>query len=110
MPTFKRVALVGSEDLFRPTRPEVVTDTDDVIKGTVDRPGKAVKEVVYKTLNFTLVQEQLTWSYWIVIETVRLLVLINVGMQQENLARLDISIGIFEIGLAIPERFDFCAL
>ena len=52
MPTFKRVALVGSEDLFRPTRPEVVTDTDDVIKETVDRPGRA-KEVVLKTLNFT---------------------------------------------------------
>jgi hypothetical protein len=52
MPTFKRVALVGSEDLFRPTRPEVVSDTDDVIKETVDRPGK-VKEVVMKTMNFT---------------------------------------------------------
>jgi hypothetical protein len=52
MPTFKRVSLVGSEDLFRPTRPEVVSDTDDVIKETVDRPAK-VKEVVLKTLNFT---------------------------------------------------------
>ena len=52
MPTFKRVALVGSEDLFRPTRPEVVSDTDDVIKEAVDRPGK-VKEVVMKTMNFT---------------------------------------------------------
>lgn len=52
MPTFKRVSLVGSEDLFRPTRPEVVNDTDDVIKETVDRPTK-VKEVVLKTLNFT---------------------------------------------------------
>jgi hypothetical protein len=52
MPTFKRVALVGSEDLFRPTRPEVVADTDGVIKETVDRPGK-VKEIVYKTMNFT---------------------------------------------------------
>src|SRR5947208_15709142 len=59
MPTFKHVALVGSEDLFRPTRPEVVTDTDDVIKGTVDRPGKAVKEVVYKTLNFKLEEIEL---------------------------------------------------
>ncbi len=53
MPTFKRVSLVGSEELFRPTRPEVVSDTDDVIKETVDRPGTRVKEVVYKTLNFT---------------------------------------------------------
>ena len=52
MPTFKRVALVGSEDLFRATRPEVVSDTDDVIKDTVERQGK-VKEIVYKTLNFT---------------------------------------------------------
>jgi hypothetical protein len=52
MPNFKRVSLVGSEELFRPTRPQVVEDTDDVIKGTVDRPGKA-KEVVLKTLNFT---------------------------------------------------------
>ncbi len=52
MPTFKRASLVGSEDLFRPTRPQVVTDTDDVIKEAVDRPGK-VKEIVYKTMNFT---------------------------------------------------------
>jgi hypothetical protein len=52
MPNFKRVSLVGSEELFRPTRPQVVAETDDVIKETVDRPGRA-KEVVYKTLNFT---------------------------------------------------------
>ncbi len=52
MPTFKRASLVGSEDLFRPTRPQVVTDTDEVIKDAVDRPGK-VKEIVYKTMNFT---------------------------------------------------------
>ena len=52
MPNFKRVSLVGSEDLFRPTRPEVVSGTDEVIKDTVDRPGR-VKEVVLKTLNFT---------------------------------------------------------
>src|SRR5690349_20402451 len=52
MSNFKRVSLVGSEELFRPTRPQVVEDTDDVIKDTVDRPGKA-KEVVLKTLNFT---------------------------------------------------------
>ena len=51
MPNFKRVSLVGSEELFRPTRPQVV-DTDDVIRDTVERPGK-VKEIVYKTLNFT---------------------------------------------------------
>lgn len=53
MPSFKRVALVGSEDLFRPTRPQVVSDTDDVIKEAVDRPAAKPKEVVLKTLNFT---------------------------------------------------------
>jgi hypothetical protein len=52
MPTFKRVSLAGSEELFRPTRPQVVSDTDDVIKGAVDRHVE-VKEVVYRTLNFT---------------------------------------------------------
>jgi hypothetical protein len=52
MTNFKRVSLVGSEELFRPTRPQVVADTDDVIKETVDRPGK-VKEIVFKTMNFT---------------------------------------------------------
>ncbi len=53
MPNFKRVSLVGSEELFRPTRPEVVSDTDEVIKGSVDRPGGHAREVVLKTLNFT---------------------------------------------------------
>ena len=52
MPNFKRASLVGSEELFRPTRPQVVSDTDDVIKETVDRPGRP-KEVVLKTMNFT---------------------------------------------------------
>ena len=52
MPNFKRASLVGSEELFRPTRPQVVADTDEVIKDTVDRPGR-MKEVVYKTMNFT---------------------------------------------------------
>jgi hypothetical protein len=51
MPTFKRVSLAGSEELFRPTRPQVVTD--DVIRDAVDRPDVKVKEVVYRTLNFT---------------------------------------------------------
>jgi hypothetical protein len=51
MPTFKRVTLAGSEELFRPTRPQVVTDTDDVIRETVDRREK-VKEVVLRTLHF----------------------------------------------------------
>ena len=52
MTTFKRVSLGGSEELFRPTRPQVVSDTDDVIREAVDRPAK-VKEVVYRTLQFT---------------------------------------------------------
>ena len=52
MPTFKRASLAGSEELFRPTRPQVVADTDVVIKDTVDRPTR-IKEVVYKTMNFT---------------------------------------------------------
>jgi hypothetical protein len=52
MTTFKRVSLAGSEDLFRPTRPQVVSDTDDVIKEAVDRPV-VVKEVVYRTLHLT---------------------------------------------------------
>ena len=54
MPNFKRVSLVGSEELFRPTRPQVVANTDDVIKDTVERSGGGkVKEVVLKTMNFT---------------------------------------------------------
>jgi hypothetical protein len=52
MPTFKRVSLAGSEELFRPTRPQVVTDTDDVIREAVDRHEK-VKEIVLRTLHFT---------------------------------------------------------
>ncbi len=58
MPNFKRVSLVGSEELFRPTRPQVIADTDDVIRETVDRPGH-VKEVVLKTMNFTPEEIQL---------------------------------------------------
>ena len=54
MPNFKRVSLAGSEELFRPTRPQVVTDTDDVIRDAVDRPGSTrAKEVVLHTLAFT---------------------------------------------------------
>ena len=50
MTTFKRVTLGGSEELFRPTRPQIVTD--DVIREAVDRPAK-VREVVFRTLHFT---------------------------------------------------------
>lgn len=52
MTTFKRVSLAGSEELFRPTRPQVVSDTDDVIREAVDRPAK-VEKVVHRTLAFT---------------------------------------------------------
>ena len=52
MTTFKRVSLAGSEELFRPTRPQVVTDTDDVIRKAVDR-HENVKEIVLRTLHFT---------------------------------------------------------
>ena len=46
---FKRVSLVGSEELFRPTRPEVV-ETDDTIAEVVDR--KPV-EKHYRTVHLT---------------------------------------------------------
>ena len=46
---FKRVSLVGSEELFRPTRPEVV-ETDDTIAEVVDR--KPV-EKHFRTLHLT---------------------------------------------------------
>ena len=50
MTSFKRVSLAGSEDLFRPTRPQVVEDTDEFIKEAVDTPPK---EKLYRTLHFT---------------------------------------------------------
>jgi hypothetical protein len=53
MTSFKRVSLAGSEELFRPTRPQVISDTDEVIKEAVDHRPAQVKEVVYRTLNFT---------------------------------------------------------
>jgi hypothetical protein len=53
MPGFKRVSLAGSEELFRPTRPQVVNDTDDVIREAVDHRPAKVKEVVFRTLHFT---------------------------------------------------------
>ena len=37
MSKFKRVSLVGSEELFRPTRPEVL-ETDEIINDALDRP------------------------------------------------------------------------
>ena len=51
MSKFKRVSLVGSEELFRPTRPEVVGETDDVITEVLDR--KPPTEKLLRTIHFT---------------------------------------------------------
>ncbi|HEY8812055.1 MAG TPA: hypothetical protein VIO86_06125 [Candidatus Dormibacteraeota bacterium] len=51
MSKFKRVSLVGSEELFRPTRPEVVDETDDAITELVDR--KPPTEKLLRTIHFT---------------------------------------------------------
>ena len=51
MSKFKRVSLVGSEELFRMTRPEVVEETDDAITEIVDR--KPPTEKLLRTLHFT---------------------------------------------------------
>ncbi|GAC1654766.1 MAG: hypothetical protein NVS9B1_06510 [Candidatus Dormibacteraceae bacterium] len=50
MSKFKRVSLVGSEELFRPTRPEVIDETDDVITEVLDRRPT---EKLLKTLHLT---------------------------------------------------------
>jgi len=50
MPNFKRVSLAGSEELFRPTRPQVVEDTDDVITEVIDRRPE---EKLYRAVNLT---------------------------------------------------------
>ncbi len=50
MSKFKRVSLAGSEELFRPTKPAVVEETDDTITELVDR--KPV-EKHYRTLHLT---------------------------------------------------------
>ena len=51
MSKFKRVSLVGSEELFRMTRPEVVSETDDVITEVLDR--KPPTEKLLRTIHFT---------------------------------------------------------
>ena len=51
MAKFKRVSLVGSEELFRPTRPEVVEGTDEVISEQLDR--RPPTEKLLRTLHFT---------------------------------------------------------
>ena len=51
MSKFKRVSLVGSEELFRPTRPEVVEEADDAITEVLDR--KPPTEKLLRTIHFT---------------------------------------------------------
>jgi hypothetical protein len=50
MSKFKRVSLVGSEELFRSTRPEIVRETDEAITEALDRRPQ---EVVLRTLHVT---------------------------------------------------------
>jgi hypothetical protein len=50
MPNFKRVTLAGSEELFRPTRPQVVQDTEEVITEVLDRRPN---ETSYKQVSLT---------------------------------------------------------
>lgn len=49
MSKFKRVTLVGSEELFRATRPEVL-ETDEVINDALDRPPA---EKLLRAIHFT---------------------------------------------------------
>jgi hypothetical protein len=51
MSKFKRVSLVGSEELFRMTRPEVVEETDEVINEVLDR--QMPTEKLLRTIHFT---------------------------------------------------------
>jgi hypothetical protein len=51
MSKFKRVSLVGSEELFRPTRPEVVDETDEAISEVLDR--RPPTEKLLRTIHFT---------------------------------------------------------
>jgi hypothetical protein len=50
MAKFKRVSLAGSEELFRPTRPQVVEGTDDVITEVLER---RTTEKLYRQVNLT---------------------------------------------------------
>ena len=51
MSKFKRVSLVGSEELFRPTRPEVVAEADDALAEVLDR--RPPTEKLLRTIHFT---------------------------------------------------------
>lgn len=51
MSKFKRVSLAGSEELFRPTRPHVVDETDDTITELVNRATP--KELPHRLVRLT---------------------------------------------------------
>ena len=53
MSKFKRASLAGSEELFRPTRPKVLEDTDDVITETVERRPEPVEREHLNHLDVT---------------------------------------------------------
>ena len=58
MSKFKRVSLAGSEELFRPTRPHVVDETDETITELVERrPREADHDL--REIGFTPEEVQL---------------------------------------------------
>ena len=57
MGKFKRVTLAGSEELFRPTRPHVVDETDDAITDLVER--KQPKQADHREFQFAADEVQL---------------------------------------------------
>ena len=59
MSKFKRASLEGSEELFRPTRPKVLEDTDDVISEAVERRPEPVKREHVNHLDLTDAELQL---------------------------------------------------
>jgi hypothetical protein len=50
---FKRASLEGSEELFRPTRPKLLEDTDDVISEAVERRPEPVHREHVNHLDLT---------------------------------------------------------
>ena len=59
MSKFKRASLAGSEELFRPTRPKVLEDTDDVITEAVERRPEPVEREHVNHLDVTDAELQL---------------------------------------------------
>jgi hypothetical protein len=54
-------------------------------------------------------QEQFTWPFRRMIETIGLQIFRNIGVDQPDLAAARIRIGFGDRGLALPERFDLGA-